>query len=115
MNRETHIIEVYLTIQSACRAVSGGNPLRRRGPAARLTDAEILTIEIFGEMQGHHDDAAIWRYAKAHWQEWFPGLGSYPPSPSNAPIWRDSSSGYSRICSRPSTMCTLPTGAPMPI
>ena len=49
-----------------------------RGPAAALTDVEILTIEIFGEMQGHHDDASIWRYAKAHWQEWFPGLGSYP-------------------------------------
>jgi hypothetical protein len=42
-----------------------------------MTDAEILTVEIFGEMQGHHNDAAIWRYAKAHWQEWFPGLGSY--------------------------------------
>jgi hypothetical protein len=77
MNRETHIIEVYLTLESACRAVTGGSPIRRRGPDARLTDAEILTIEIFGEMQGHHDDAAIWCYAKAHWQAWFPGLGSY--------------------------------------
>lgn len=77
MNRETHIIEVYLTIESACRVVTGGLPVRQRGPDARLTDAEILTIEIFGEMQGHHDDASIWRYAKAHWQAWFPGLGSY--------------------------------------
>jgi hypothetical protein len=42
-----------------------------------MTDAEILTVEIFGEMQGHHDDGSIWRYAKAHWQEWFPTLGSY--------------------------------------
>ena len=77
MNRESHIIEVYLTIESACRAVTCGRSLRQRGPEARLTDAEILTLEIFGEMQGHHDDAAIWRYGKAHWQEWFPGLGSY--------------------------------------
>jgi hypothetical protein len=78
MNRDMHIIEIYLTIECACRAVTGGRPIRQRGPAAHLTDAEILTIEIFGEMQGHHDDAAIWRYAKAHWQAWFPGLGSYP-------------------------------------
>lgn len=28
-------------------------------------------------MQGHHTDAAIWRYADAHWRAWFPGLGSY--------------------------------------
>jgi hypothetical protein len=28
-------------------------------------------------MQGHHDDAAIWRYMDAHWRAWFPKLGSY--------------------------------------
>jgi IS5 family transposase len=77
MNREHDIIELYLTLESACEAVTQGKRLRQRGPQPDLTDAEILTIEIFGEMQGHHDDAAIWRYAKAHWQEWFPGLGSY--------------------------------------
>lgn len=77
MNREHDIIELYLTLEAACEAVTQGKRLRQRGPEPDLTDAEILTIEIFGEMQGHHDDAAIWRYAKAHWQEWFPGLGSY--------------------------------------
>jgi len=77
MNLEEAIIGLYLTLEDACRAVMQGKRLRQRGPAARLTDAEILTIEILGEMQGHHDDAAIWRYAKYHWQPWFPGLGSY--------------------------------------
>lgn len=78
MNRETSIIELYLTLDAACISVMRGGRLRQRGPDAGLTDAEILTIEIFGEMQGHPTDAAIWRYAKAHWQDWFPGLGSYP-------------------------------------
>ena len=77
MNRELDIIELYVAIDGACQAVTGGQKLRRRGPPPDLTDAEILTIEIFGEMQGHHDDASIWRYAKGHWQEWFPTLGSY--------------------------------------
>lgn len=54
-----------------------GRPLRQCGRHPGLTDVEVLVIEIFGEMQGHHDDAAIWRYAHNHWQEWFPGLGSY--------------------------------------
>ena len=77
MNRERDIIELYLTIESACQAITQGKRLRQRGPKPDLTDAEIVTIEVFGEMQGHHDDASIWRYAKAHWQAWFPGLGSY--------------------------------------
>jgi hypothetical protein len=77
MNRERDIIELYLAIEDACQAVIQGKKLRQRGPKPDLSDAEILTIEVFGEMQGHHDDASIWRYAKAHWQEWFPGLGSY--------------------------------------
>jgi hypothetical protein len=77
MNLEEDIIRLYLTIEGGCEAVTKGKRLRQRGPKANLTDAEILTIEIFGEMQGHHDDAAIWRYARAHWRNWFPGLGSY--------------------------------------
>lgn len=77
MNQELAIIDLYIRIEGACNAVTYGKRLRQRGPSAALSDAEILTIEIFGEMQGHHTDAAIWRYAKAHWQEWFPGLGSY--------------------------------------
>ena len=77
MNRENDIIGPYLIIGAACQAVTQGKKLRQRGPRPDLTDAEILTIEIFGEMQGYHDDASIWRYTKAHWQEWFPKLGSY--------------------------------------
>lgn len=78
MNLEHDVIELYLTIENACQAVTTGKKLRQRGPRPDLIEAEVLTIEVFGEMQGHHDDASIWRYAKAHWQAWFPGLGSYP-------------------------------------
>jgi hypothetical protein len=78
MHREQDIIELYLTIEAACQVVTQGKKLRQRGPEPDLTDAEVLTIEIFGEMQGHHNDASIWRYSKAHWQDWFPGSGSHP-------------------------------------
>ncbi len=77
MNREETIIALYMTLEAACTAVLRGMAVRQRGPRPDLTDAEMLTIEIFGEMMGHHDDAAIWRYAKNHWQTWFPALGSY--------------------------------------
>src|SRR5262249_146578 len=75
---EHNIIGLYLRLEEGYEAVTQGQRLRQRGPDPGLSDAEVLTIEVFGEMQGHHDDAAIWRYAKAHWQAWFPGLGSYP-------------------------------------
>jgi hypothetical protein len=61
MNRENDIMALYLAIDAACLAITGGKRLRRRGPRPDLTDAEVLTIEVFGEMQGHHNDAAIWR------------------------------------------------------
>ncbi len=80
MNREHSIIGSYLKIETACTSI-----IRRLGSFYRysggrkpnLADAEVLTIEIFGEMCGHHTDAAIWRYMDAHWRKWFPDLSGY--------------------------------------
>jgi Transposase DDE domain len=77
MNREEVIIELYLKIEAACRSILGDHRLRSCGRSPGLSDAEVLTIEMFGELMGHHNDAAIYRYVQAHWQPWFPGLGSY--------------------------------------
>lgn len=47
-----------------------------------FTDQELVTIYLFGHMQGHplkrriHDRAAD-RYVRQHWAEWFPRLPSY--------------------------------------
>jgi hypothetical protein len=39
----------------------------QRGPGPKLSDVEVLTMEIFGEQQGRHDDAfqvrKIWMWA----------------------------------------------------
>jgi hypothetical protein len=80
MNREHTIIALYLTIEAACTSVLQqlGHSYRYScGRKANLTDAEVLTIEVFGEMFGHHTDAAIWRYTDAYWRNWFPNLSSY--------------------------------------
>jgi hypothetical protein len=37
-------------------------PLRKRGPAPKLSDAEVLTIEIVGEFLGLDTDKALHRY-----------------------------------------------------
>lgn len=74
MNLEEKVITIYCHVSHFFEGVR----LRQRGFPPGLDDAEVLTIEIIGEMQGHHSDAAIWRYARDHWLEWFPKLGSYP-------------------------------------
>jgi hypothetical protein len=77
MNLEETIITVYLRVEEKYHDITGCYKLRGRGFAPALTDVEVLTMEIIGEMQGRHNDAAIWRYFHDHWQSWFPNLGSY--------------------------------------
>ena len=71
---ELKLIAIYLAVSDACRDIVGDGRLRRRGFAPALTDAEVITMEIFAEMQGHHSDSAIWRYFDAHWRQFFPTL-----------------------------------------
>lgn len=77
MNLEHLIIELYLRIDRAYRAVVGVKPLRTRGFEPAFHDVEALTVEVFGELQGHHDTKALWRYARNHWRAWFPCLPPY--------------------------------------
>jgi hypothetical protein len=42
-----------------------------------FTDVELVTIYLFGHLQGHHQQKAIHRYITQHWMSWFPQLPSY--------------------------------------
>jgi Transposase DDE domain len=75
MNIEEIIITVYCLV---AEIVEEAGRLRERGFPPGLTDAEVLTMEIVGEMEGRDGDAAIWKYFGEHWRAWFPAIGSYP-------------------------------------
>jgi len=77
MGLEEALILLYLLVDDACRIVTFGGRVRQRGPDPKLSDVEVLTMEIFGEQQGRHNDAAIHRYFDGHWRPFFPDLGSY--------------------------------------
>ena len=77
MGLEEALILLYLLVDDGYRAVTFGGRLRQRGPGPKLSDVEVLTMEIFGEQQGRHDDASIYRYFDGHWRHFFPNLGSY--------------------------------------
>ena len=49
-------------------------PLRSRGSPPKLTDSEVITMEIVGEWTGHHTDKVIWDYFRVYWSPLFPNL-----------------------------------------
>lgn len=72
---EEFIITVFCWVEKAFEDVTGGVKLRTRGFAPRLSDSEVITMEIVGEFLGQEGDEAIWEYFQRHWAGWFPGLG----------------------------------------
>ena len=68
----TFIVAVFCLVDDRLK---DRGPLRQRGPAPKLSDSEVLTIEVVGEFLGMDTDEAIFRYFKEHYAEWFPALG----------------------------------------
>lgn len=75
MPTEDFIIYVYCCVEEAYRQIVT-TPLRNRGFGPKLTDSELITMEIVGEFMGKDCDKGIWRYFRNHWHGWFPNLGS---------------------------------------
>lgn len=72
MDQDLCLIWIYCTVEQAIRLIVGNGRLRPRGPFPQLTDAEVLTILIWGEILQLASDVAIWRYAVSELKAWFP-------------------------------------------
>ncbi|SUD90291.1 IS982 family transposase [Psychrobacter phenylpyruvicus] len=77
MPLDEFIINIYLMVEQYYNLVVQ-KPLRRGGYAPKLSDTEIICMELVGEFLGMDQDKQIWQYFKHHWLSWFPTLGSYP-------------------------------------
>lgn len=73
---EEFIIAVYCCVADRLEPMTASAPIRGRGFAPGLSDAEVLTMEIVGEYQQHDSDQGIWSYFRQHWHSWFPQLSS---------------------------------------
>jgi Transposase DDE domain len=71
MDLSTFIVAVFCLVDDRLK----GKRIRQRGPSPKLSDAELITIEIVGEFLGLDTDRAIRRYFRRHYAEWFPALG----------------------------------------
>ena len=70
MDLSTFIVAVFCLIDDRLK----GRRIRQRGPAPKLSDAEVLTMEIVGEFLGIDTDKAIFLFFRRHYGEWFPAL-----------------------------------------
>ena len=66
------IITVFCWVELGLEKVTAGVKLRTRGFAPRLSDSEVITMEIVGEFLGYEGDEAVWEYFKQHLAAWFP-------------------------------------------
>jgi hypothetical protein len=74
---EQQLIALYLHV---CRAYDNQPDLKYQRLSnfrPRFTDEELVTIYLFGHMQGFYQQRRIYDYARRHWSAWFPRLPSY--------------------------------------
>lgn len=88
MSIEDFIITVYCLVDDELKKNVEGLRLRKRGFDPKLSDSEVITMDIVGEYLGKDTDTGIWRYFKEHWREWFPCLCSLANySKQSAKLW----------------------------
>ena len=76
MDRDLRLVWLYCVIDEAVRSIIGIGRTRSRGAEPELTDVEVLTLQLWGEMEGLQSDASIWRNSVDRWIDWFPNIGS---------------------------------------
>lgn len=76
MPLEDFIIKVFCWVEEHLDSLIGDHRLRQRGFAPKLTDSEVITMEVVGEFLGLDTDVGIWKYFGRHGSSWFPKLGS---------------------------------------
>ena len=71
MDLSTFVVAVFCLVADRLK----GRRVRSRGPAPKLSDAEVLTMEIVGEFLGLDTDKGIHLFFRRHYGDWFPALG----------------------------------------
>jgi hypothetical protein len=74
MNLDDFIITVFCLIDDLLPHALGTRPVRASGPAPRLGDSEILTMEIVGAYLGIEQDSALFAYMRQSWSAFFPQI-----------------------------------------
>ena len=113
------IIAVYCLVVDKLKEVKNFDKIRQRGPQPKLSDAEVITMEIVGEFLSIDTDKGIYRYFKAHWLHFFPKLGDRSAFVRQAAnLWyvkQELRSYLSKNLTSKSNMTRIIDGFPIPI
>ena len=75
-NTEEFIIAVFCCIEDWLKEIIQGNRIRTAGFEPKLSDSEVITMEIVGEFRGLDQVLQFGNTKRDHWLCLFPNLGS---------------------------------------
>jgi hypothetical protein len=106
----TFIVSVFCLVDDQLN--HSERSLRARGPRPKLSDSEVITMEIVGEFLGIDTDKGIYTYFKRHYGGYFPKLAEVHRTTFTrqaANLWKVKEKLWQHIlraessCSRPKT------------
>ena len=68
------ITTTFVIVDDFVKEYFPARELRRRGFLPKLSDSEVITMEIVGEYLELNTDKAIYKYFKRHWFHFFPNM-----------------------------------------
>lgn len=72
MDLNTFIVSVFCLVDDHLKGRQ--RTYRKRGPTPKLSDSEVITMEIVGEFLGIDTDKGIYLYFKRHYPHYFPKM-----------------------------------------
>jgi Transposase DDE domain len=74
---KNQLIQLYLLVCQIYDSQSCLKSQRLSNFKPRFTDQELITIYLFGHLNGLCQKKAIYRFTQNYWSDWFPSLPSY--------------------------------------
>ena len=75
MSTEQFLITIYCLVDDEMKAIEKDRKLRHGGFEPKLSDSEVITMEVVGEFLGIDTDKGIHQYFRQHWHHFFPAIG----------------------------------------
>ena len=74
MNLDDFIITCFCLIDEMMPMILKDQRLRAKGPAPKLTDSEVITMEVVGSYLGLSQDKKLFAYFQQHYTHFFPAM-----------------------------------------
>ena len=100
MNLDDFIITCFCLIDEMMPMIVKDQRLRAKGPVPKLTDSEVITMEVVGSYLSLSQDKKLLNYFQQHYPHFFPALRSLtaPPLFVKPPICGPSKNGCGVGC-----------------